>query len=78
MDDIPIVLDPVMVAKSGDPLLQTDAVEALRSKLIPIARIITPNLPEARALVPGNYDKKDIDTQVTRFGMWGCSFEGRT
>src|SRR5690606_3083654 len=45
-DDIPIVLDPVMMAKSGEPLLQADAVEALRSKLIPIASIITPNLPE--------------------------------
>ena len=42
-DGIPIILDPVMVAKSGDPLLQADAVEALRSKLIPIASIITPN-----------------------------------
>ncbi len=46
-----IVLDPVMVAKSGDHLLRPDAVAALRSTLVPLARIITPNLPEAGVLV---------------------------
>jgi len=48
--NIPIVLDPVMVAKSGDPLLQEDAIEILKTRLIPQATIITPNLPEAFAL----------------------------
>ena len=46
-----IVLDPVMVAQSGDPLLQDEAVEALRQYLIPLADIITPNLPEASVLL---------------------------
>src|SRR3979490_787759 len=46
-----IVLDPVMVATSGDRLLATEAVEALRKKLIPRASVITPNLPEAAALL---------------------------
>ncbi len=46
----PVVVDPVMVAKSGDALLQEDAVEALRERLLPLATIITPNLPEATAL----------------------------
>ena len=46
-----IVLDPVMVAKSGDRLLSSDACEALKSYLIPIADIITPNLPEASELL---------------------------
>lgn len=46
-----IVLDPVMVATSGDPLLQADAVETLKQVLIPRARIITPNLPEAEILL---------------------------
>jgi hydroxymethylpyrimidine/phosphomethylpyrimidine kinase len=46
-----IVLDPVMVATSGDRLLRADAVEALRTKLIPMASLITPNLPEAAALL---------------------------
>ena len=45
-----VVLDPVMVATSGDRLLAADAVDALRTKLIPLASIITPNLPEAAAL----------------------------
>lgn len=46
-----IVLDPVMVAKSGDKLLQDEAVEALKSGLIPLATVITPNLPEASVLL---------------------------
>ena len=46
-----VVLDPVMVATSGDRLLKTDAVEALRTKLVPLAALITPNLPEAAALL---------------------------
>src|SRR5665213_570876 len=46
-----IVLDPVMVATSVDRLLDTDAIEALRTKLIPRATLITPNLPEAAALL---------------------------
>lgn len=48
--DIPIVLDPVMMAKSGNPLLLPTAIDALKDLLIPIATIITPNLPEALKL----------------------------
>ena len=47
----PIVLDPVMVSKSGDRLLQPDAVSALVQHLLPMATIITPNLPEAGDLL---------------------------
>lgn len=46
-----IVLDPVMVAKSGDKLLPDDAVAALKRELLPLASIITPNLPEAAVLL---------------------------
>ncbi len=46
-----IVLDPVMIAKSGDRLLHQDAVAAVRDRLVPLAEIITPNLPEAAALL---------------------------
>ncbi|NMP29598.1 bifunctional hydroxymethylpyrimidine kinase/phosphomethylpyrimidine kinase [Rahnella sp. SAP-1] len=46
-----VVLDTVMLAKSGDPLLTPDAVEALRKWLLPQVSIITPNLPEAAALL---------------------------
>jgi hydroxymethylpyrimidine/phosphomethylpyrimidine kinase len=47
---VPIVLDPVMVAKSGDRLLREDAVEALKAELLPLATVVTPNLPELEAL----------------------------
>lgn len=46
-----LVLDPVMVAKSGDALLARDAVGALREALLPLATVITPNLPEAGVLL---------------------------
>ncbi len=46
----PVVLDPVMVAKSGDALLEDEAVEALAGRLLPLATLVTPNLPECRRL----------------------------
>ncbi|WP_395681826.1 bifunctional hydroxymethylpyrimidine kinase/phosphomethylpyrimidine kinase [Inquilinus sp.] len=46
-----VVVDPVMVAKSGDRLLDTDAVAALREELLPLATVVTPNLPEAADLL---------------------------
>lgn len=46
-----IVLDPVMVATSGDPLLEEEAIGTLRDELIPFSRIITPNIPEAEILL---------------------------
>ena len=45
-----IVLDPVMVATSGAKLISDDAIEALKSELIPLASVITPNIPEAEVL----------------------------
>jgi hydroxymethylpyrimidine/phosphomethylpyrimidine kinase len=45
-----LVVDPVMVAKSGDHLLQESAQEALRSRLLPLALLVTPNVPEAEVL----------------------------
>ncbi len=47
----PVVLDPVMVAKGGHTLLPEDAVAALRDRLLPRATVLTPNLPEAAALL---------------------------
>lgn len=46
----PLVVDPVMMARGGDPLLRPDAMDALRDLLIPLATVVTPNLPEAEAL----------------------------
>jgi len=48
---VPIILDPVMIAKSGDALLQEEAISALRSHLLPMATLLTPNLPEAAVLL---------------------------
>ena len=45
-----LVVDPVMVAKSGDSLLREDAIDSLRSLLLPLAAVVTPNIPEAEAL----------------------------
>lgn len=46
-----LVVDPVMIASTGDPLLEPDAINAYRESLLPIARVITPNLHEAEALL---------------------------
>ena len=69
-----IVLDPVMVATSGDRLLAADAVEALRTKLIPRASLITPNLPEAAALLdePVATNEADVERQGRRLLALGC------
>jgi len=48
--NIPVVLDPVMIAKGGAPLLDPAAVDTLRRRLLPLARVVTPNVPEAEAL----------------------------
>jgi hydroxymethylpyrimidine/phosphomethylpyrimidine kinase len=69
-----IVLDPVMVASSGDRLLAADAVEALRTKLIPRASLITPNLPEAAALLgePTAQNESAVQAQGKRLLAMGC------
>lgn len=51
-----VVLDPVMVATSGDPLIQGDAIVAMQEKLFPLVRLITPNLPEAAILLGEKID----------------------
>ncbi|MEM9628360.1 MAG: bifunctional hydroxymethylpyrimidine kinase/phosphomethylpyrimidine kinase [Pseudomonadota bacterium] len=59
-----IVLDPVMVAKSGDNLLHPDAISALITHLIPLAMVITPNLPEAGVLLDRS-PPADVDAMRT-------------
>jgi len=63
-----VVVDPVMVATSGDRLLSPDAVDALRTRLIPRAGLITPNLPEAAALLeePVAATETEIERQGRR------------
>lgn len=47
----PLIVDPVMIAKGGHPLLDKDAVSAVKKKLLPLATIVTPNIPEAEELL---------------------------
>ena len=54
-----VILDPVMIAKSGDALLQADAVEAMKTHMLPRADLLTPNLPEAAGLL-GMADAQDL------------------
>ncbi len=70
-----IVLDPVMVATSGDRLLAPDAVEGLRTRLIPRASLITPNLPEAAALLDEAVVASEaaIESQGKRLLSMGCA-----
>jgi hydroxymethylpyrimidine/phosphomethylpyrimidine kinase len=63
---VPVVLDPVMVAASGDALLDEDAVGTLRAVLVPCASLITPNLPEAAKLLRGTEagNERDMSAQA--------------
>ena len=69
-----IVLDPVMVSKSGDNLLQSDAVQALKTLLIPKAFIITPNLPEASVLLDRDVETMEDMTRAAKdLATLGCA-----
>jgi hydroxymethylpyrimidine/phosphomethylpyrimidine kinase len=69
-----VVLDPVMVATSGDRLLAADAVGRLRTELIPLASLLAPNLPEAAALLDEEVaaSEADIESQGKRLLALGC------
>jgi hydroxymethylpyrimidine/phosphomethylpyrimidine kinase len=69
-----VVLDPVLVATSGDRLLADNAIESLRKSLIPRASLLTPNLPEAAALLhePVASDEAAIAQQGRRLLAMGC------
>ena len=62
--NIPVVLDPVMVAKSGDKLLSDDALSALRDELCPLATLLTPNIPEAAILL--NVKESQLITNIEK------------
>ena len=70
---MPIVLDPVMIAKGGAPLLSSDAVAVVTRKLLPLATVITPNLPEAAALLGEEVaeSRQDMATQAERLRALG-------
>jgi len=67
-----LVVDPVMVAKSGDRLLREDAVRALRTILLPLALVVTPNLPETETLagmpIAGRADLEEAARRIAALG----------
>ena len=69
-----VVVDPVMVATSGDILLTPDAIAAVRAALIPLATLITPNVPEAAALLDMPLAQSDTDmvAQAQALMRFGC------
>ena len=75
-----IVVDPVMVAKSGDKLLEEAAIEALKSHLLPLATVLTPNLPEAEVLVgqklTSDEDLRDACRELYRLGAQHVVLKG--
>ena len=70
----PVVVDPVMVATSGDVLLEPDAIASVKLKLIPLARVITPNLPEAAKLLGASVAASETEMidQARALLRFGC------
>lgn len=70
---IPVVLDPVMVAKGGASLLDPQAIKALTTRLLPLATLITPNLPEAAALLGEQEatDREVMEAQALKLRAFG-------
>src|SRR5579864_3017560 len=65
---VPLVVDPVMVASSGAQLLEDDAVDALIGKLFPLATVVTPNLPEAKALAGADGSRRELAERLHELG----------
>jgi hydroxymethylpyrimidine/phosphomethylpyrimidine kinase len=61
-----LVVDPVFVSKHGDPLLREDALESLRKKVVPLATVVTPNLPEAAGLAGFDVQTRDDMERAAR------------
>lgn len=75
--DAPVVVDPVMVSESGARLLEAGAEDALRRILLPIATVVTPNLPEARVLAgEGDLDGADLARAVQAIGSQAVVITG--
>lgn len=71
--EIPVVLDPVMVATSGDRLLQEEAIAVLKETMIPMASVITPNIPEAEILLDRPLKKQeDLPDAAREMTGLGC------
>lgn len=75
-----LVVDPVMVAKSGDRLLSDEAVQAIRSSLLPRAFVVTPNIPEAEALaemtIATDEDRREAARRIAALGPAAVVIKG--
>src|SRR5690625_1465738 len=80
-DPVDVVLDPVMVATSGDQLVPDDTVDAIRDHLLPLSTVITPNLPEAAVLAgidePSDRESMKIGRASCRERRWRSARAGR-
>jgi hydroxymethylpyrimidine/phosphomethylpyrimidine kinase len=74
--NIPIILDPVMVAKSGDILLKATAIDVLKTQLIPLVDLITPNIPEAEILISQGHKKKALAHKLLDLGCKAVLLKG--
>lgn len=76
----PLVLDPVMVSTSGHALLQENAIAALKTSLLPLARLVTPNLPEAELLcgitISSNADMEKVAAIIATMGCPNVLIKG--
>ena len=79
-DSVPIVLDPVCASKHGDPLLEQAALASLCSELMPLATVVTPNIPEASLLLGVNADttieQSHAATELVRLGAAAALVKG--
>jgi hydroxymethylpyrimidine/phosphomethylpyrimidine kinase len=66
--DVPLVVDPVMIASSGARLLQDDAADSLVSRLFPLATVVTPNLQEAEALASSRGPRRQLAERIHALG----------
>lgn len=71
----PVIVDPVMIATSGADLLKVDAIQALRSDLLPLADLVTPNVPEAEALAGASIKGPEDMRRAARelYSQSGCA-----
>lgn len=79
--DTPFIMDPVMVATSGDPLIAEDARHFLREHLLPLTTIVTPNIPEAESITEGKIetesDMKEAAAEIVhKYGAQAALVKG--
>jgi len=78
--DVPLVVDPVMAAKGGAPLVLPETVDVIRSKLLPRATVVTPNIPEAAMLagktIHGSKDVQDVGRELLALGPKAVLMKG--